>query len=118
MDNTNRRHIVRHDVDLRSELQIDGVHGQQSVGLRNISCGGLMADGAEHARRGQSIRIYLRRLGWVDGAVAWVQGARCGVAFNQQLDVEQLDGLVVTENDRSSDDRSPRLRKSASRLPN
>lgn len=118
MDDKNRRQIVRHDLDLRSELQIDGVHGRQSVGLRNISCGGLMADGVEHTRRGQSIRIYLPRLGWVDGAVAWVQGTRCGVAFNRQLDVAQLDDLIVPENEPTADDRSPLGGKSGGHLPN
>lgn len=54
-----------------------------------------MADGAEHIRMGQQVRIYLPQLGWVDGAVAWVMGSRCGVAFRDELNIEQIDTLLA-----------------------
>lgn len=104
MDKTERRQVKRESLDLLADIRIDGVRGEQRVGLRNISAGGLMADGLENSHRGQMIWIHLGVLGWVEGTVAWVQGSRCGVAFRDEMDPEQLVSLLAAG-------------KSAGRLP-
>lgn len=99
MDKIDRRQVKRENLDLLADIRIDGVRGEQRVGLRNISPGGLMADGVENSHRGQMIWIHLGTLGWIEGTVAWVQGNRCGVAFREEMDPDQLLALLTTGND-------------------
>jgi hypothetical protein len=96
MDKVERRLVERESLNLLADVRIDGVPGQQRVGLRNISARGLMADGLGNARRGQPIWICLNRLGWIEGTVAWVQGNRCGIALREEIDPDQLRALLIT----------------------
>lgn len=99
MDKTERRQVKRENLDLLADIRIDGVRGEQRVGLRNISAGGLMADGLENSHRGQTIWIHLSSLGWMEGIIAWVQGNRCGVAFRDEIDPDHLLALLSFKNE-------------------
>ena len=80
------RHLDRDSLFLMAEVRLDGVEGEHRVRVRNLSSGGMMADGEVEARRGQALKIKLRNVGWIDGSVAWVQDTRFGVAFAKDID--------------------------------
>ena len=46
----------------------------------------MMAEGALRVVPGAPVSVSLRNIGWVDGAVAWVQDSRFGIAFRQEVD--------------------------------
>lgn len=80
------RQIARDSLFVMAELRLDGVEGEQRVRVRNLSSGGLMAEGEFRAQRGQLVWINVRNVGWVEGSVAWVQDSRFGVAFREEID--------------------------------
>jgi hypothetical protein len=86
MSDSENRQLGRDSLFVLAELRIDGVEGEQRIRVRNLSAGGLMADGAERIQRGQMVWVNLRNLGWTEGAVAWVQDSRCGIAFREEID--------------------------------
>jgi PilZ domain len=86
MGDADHRHIGRDSLFVMADLRLDGSDGIQRVKIRNLSSGGLMAEGAAKIGRGQQVSIELRNIGWVDGSIAWVQGSRCGIAFNEEID--------------------------------
>ena len=45
-----------------------------------------MGEGPVHVARGDRVEVNIRNIGWVDGAVAWVQDDRFGVAFHDEID--------------------------------
>ncbi len=69
-----------------AELRADGVEGDHRVRIRNLSPGGLMAEGNIKVARGQTVWVQLRNIGWVEGTVAWIQENRFGVAFQSEID--------------------------------
>jgi hypothetical protein len=86
MSDSDHRQIGRDSLFVLAELRIDGVEGEQRIRVRNLSSGGLMADGAARIQRGQMVWVNLRHLGWTEGAVAWIQENRCGIAFREEID--------------------------------
>ncbi len=86
MSDSGNRQVGRDSLFVLAELRIDGVESEQRIRVRNLSAGGLMADGAERIQRGQMVWVNLRNLGWTEGAVAWVQDNRCGIAFREEID--------------------------------
>ncbi len=86
MGGNEHRQIVRDSLFLLADLRVDGVSGDHKIRVRNVSAGGLMADGGPAVQRGAVVWIHLRNIGWVEGTVAWVQDNRCGVAFRDEID--------------------------------
>ncbi|WP_296679476.1 PilZ domain-containing protein [Novosphingobium sp.] len=81
-----QRQIARDSLFVMAELRVDGMPGELRVRVRNLSAGGLMAEGADRAQRGQVVWVNVRNVGWVEGSVAWVQDNRCGIAFREEID--------------------------------
>lgn len=86
MGENGQRQIARDSLFVMAELRVDGMAGEFRVRVRNLSAGGLMAEGAANLQRGQVVWINVRNQGWVEGSVAWVQDNRCGVAFRDEVD--------------------------------
>ncbi len=86
MSDNEHRQIGRDSLFVLAELRIDGQEGEQRIRVRNLSSGGLMAEGPCKVQRGQLIWISLRNLGWCEGTVAWVQDSRFGIAFRDEID--------------------------------
>lgn len=86
MSNSDDRQIGRDSMFLLADLRIDGVPGEQLVRVRNLSSGGVMAEGVECAMRGQLAWVNLRNLGWIKGTIAWVRNGRCGITFDAAID--------------------------------
>ena len=80
------RHDGRDSFFLLADVRRLGEAEEYRAKIRNLSAGGLMAEGDMRVIRGQKIEVALRNLGWVQGAVAWVQDNRFGVAFLNEID--------------------------------
>lgn len=86
MSDNDHRQIGRDSLFVLADLRIDGMVGEQRIRVRNLSAGGLMAEGSFPVQRGQQIWISLRNIGWVEGTVAWLQDNRFGIAFREEID--------------------------------
>ena len=71
--------------DIRVEQSLD-VH---RVRVRNLSDGGMMAEGNFRVQRGHRVEVGLRNIGNVPGSVAWVQDDRFGIAFDEEVDSQK-----------------------------
>lgn len=92
MDDLDHRQLGRDSFFLMAEVRLEGMADEFRVKVRNLSPGGMMAEGPAKVVRGTKLRINIRNLGWIDGVVAWIQDNRFGIAF-----VEDIDPKVVRE---------------------
>jgi PilZ domain len=86
MSEGEHRHIARDSLFVLADVQIDGDETEHRVKVRNLSAGGMMAEGSVKVLRGMPVCINLRNIGWVEGTVAWVQDSRFGIAFRDEID--------------------------------
>jgi hypothetical protein len=86
MGESEHRQIARDSLFVLAELRLDGIEGEHKVRVRNLSAGGLMAEGELAPARGQLAWVKVRNIGWREGSVAWVEGNRFGVAFREEID--------------------------------
>ena len=86
MSESEHRNIARDSLFVMADLRIDGVGGEFRVKVRNLSSGGLMADGDVSVLRGMPVAVNIRNIGWTEGTVAWVQDSRFGIAFRDEID--------------------------------
>lgn len=96
MSNVETRHVERDSLLLFAQLRVDGGDQDYRVKVRNLSAGGMMAEGDAPVSRGVLISIELRNLGWVDGSVAWKQDDRFGIAFVEEIDPRLARAPVAT----------------------
>ncbi len=90
MSNVDTRQVNRDSLFLLAQLRVDGQDTIFRVKVRNLSAGGMMAEGEAKVMRGSLVMVELRNIGWVEGSVAWKQGDRFGIAF-----VDEIDPVVV-----------------------
>jgi hypothetical protein len=90
MSNIDTRQVNRDSLFLIAQLRVDGQQGASRVKVRNLSAGGMMAEGDAKVVRGTLVAVELRNIGWVEGSVAWRQDNRFGIAF-----VDEIDPAVV-----------------------
>lgn len=95
MSEGEHRHIARDSLFVLADLQIDGDETEYRVKVRNLSSGGMMAEGQVKVLRGMPVCINLRNIGWVEGTVAWVQDSRFGIAFRDEIDPKVARAPVV-----------------------
>ncbi len=86
MSSVETRDIARDSLFLFAELHFEGRGEPLKVRVRNLSKGGMMAEGGFAVSRGERLMADLRNVGQVRGSVAWVQGNRFGVAFENSVD--------------------------------
>lgn len=86
MSNVDTRQVGRDSLFLLAQVRVDGKDQVGRVKVRNLSAGGMMAEGDVDVMRGARVDVELRNLGWVAGTVAWVQGNRFGIAFVDDID--------------------------------
>ena len=90
MSNVDTRQVNRDSLFLLAQLRVDGQDAIYRVKVRNLSAGGMMAEGEAKVMRGALVQVELRNIGWVNGSVAWKHDNRFGIAF-----VDEIDPLVV-----------------------
>lgn len=86
MTELDHRQVGRDSLFLMADLRLDGVDEEHRVKVRNLSGGGMMAEGHVKVIRGAKLEINLRNIGWVEGVVAWIQENRFGIAFMEEID--------------------------------
>jgi hypothetical protein len=86
MKDVETRQVNRDSLFLLAQVRLDGQNDTIRVKVRNLSSGGMMAEGAVKVSRGQLVSVELRNIGWVDGTVAWKQDDRFGIAFIDEID--------------------------------
>jgi hypothetical protein len=86
MGGSESRQIARDSLFVLAKLRVDGETGEHRIKMRNLSAGGMMAEGVIRAVRGMVVWVNLRNIGWVEGTIAWVQDCRFGIAFRDEID--------------------------------
>ncbi|HEU4821007.1 MAG TPA: PilZ domain-containing protein [Qipengyuania sp.] len=90
MPSVETRNFERDSLFLMAELVLDGGVAAGRVTVRNLSAGGMMIEGAPRLVRGTRVALDLRNIGPVLGTIAWTQGRRTGVAFDDEIDPKQV----------------------------
>lgn len=93
------RQIPRDSLFLLADLRVDGMPGEYRIKVRNLSARGMMGEGAVRVARGAMVAVDIRNIGWVKGAVAWVQDNRFGVAFTDEIDARLARAPIGTGED-------------------
>lgn len=67
---------------------VTATHGEGSgiFRIRNISSGGLMAEGPFTFAAGDELDVELRNVGTVHGKVAWAAAGKFGMTFDRSID--------------------------------
>ncbi|UIP07110.1 PilZ domain-containing protein [Erythrobacter sp. SDW2] len=86
MSAVDTRNISRDSLFLMADLRLEGAEALERVKVRNLSAGGMMAEGSVRVLRGSRLSVKLRNIDWVEGSVAWVQDNRFGIAFAREID--------------------------------
>ena len=86
MSNVDTRQVHRDSLFLLAQVRVDGQDAVHRVKVRNLSAGGMMAEGEAKVMRGALVMVELRNIGWVEGSVAWKQDTRFGIAFVDEID--------------------------------
>ena len=80
------RQIARDSLFVLADLRVNDADAEHRVKVRNLSAGGMMAEGTVKVQTGDAISVNIRNIGWVDGAVAWVHENRFGIALHEEID--------------------------------
>lgn len=100
MAGVDTRNIDRDSLFLLAEVRLEGAADTHRVKVRNLSPGGMMAEGAvPGVVRGSLLTVTLRNVGPVDGSVAWVQDNRFGIAFAREVDPKAVRSPISTTPD-------------------
>lgn len=95
MSSVDTRQVDRDSLFLLAQLRVDGSDECARVKVRNLSAGGMMAEGDLKVMRGALVEVELRNLGWIEGTVAWKQGNRFGIAFVDEIDPKRARAKVT-----------------------
>lgn len=99
MTELDHRQVVRDSLFLMADIRLLGAGDEHRVKVRNLSGGGMMAEGHVKVTRGAKLEINLRNIGWVDGVVAWIQDNRFGIAFMEDIDPKVAREPIVAKTD-------------------
>jgi hypothetical protein len=84
------RSEARNSLFLLATVQVEQQAECHRVRVRNLSDGGMMAEGTNiRVQRGHRVMVELRNIGEVMGSVAWVQDDRFGIAFDAEVDSQR-----------------------------
>ncbi|SHN64322.1 PilZ domain-containing protein [Erythrobacter sanguineus] len=89
MTGVETRSLVRDSLFLLADIRFEQDSEAHRVRVRNLSDGGMMAEGNLRAKRGHRVELELRNIGIVVGSVAWVQDNRFGIAFDNEIDSQK-----------------------------
>lgn len=99
MNTSENRQVYRDSLFLMADLRVQGEDGEHRIKVRNLSSGGMMGEGRVRVSRGVMVDVSIRNIGWVTGAIAWVQDDRFGIAFRDEIDPKLAREPVVGKGD-------------------
>ena len=99
MSNVDTRQLSRDSLFVMAKVKVeeDASGAEHQVKVRNLSSGGMMAEGSVKVARGSLVSVELRNLGWVKGTVAWKQDERFGIAFVEEIDAKAVRAPAKTD---------------------
>lgn len=92
---------------LQGRLILPGRAEPVVVRVRNLSPGGMLAEGKVRVEQGAAVEIELNNVGRVSGRVVWAGEGKFGIAFDHQIDPQAVRRQVVKQSD-----LPPHLRRS------
>lgn len=92
---SNLRHPDRNSLLLGADIVAEGTLTACRYTVRNLSPGGMMAQGRDPLPAGARISITLRNIGAVQGRVAWAEEGRYGISFDQEIDPQAVPAPVA-----------------------
>ena len=110
MSSVETRQVDRDSLLLIADVRVDGGETRNRVKVRNLSAGGMMAEGEFKVARGALVIVDLRNIGEVEGSIAWIEGNRLGIAFLEEIDPKLARAPLGTKADGLS---SPRFTRTA-----
>ena len=84
MTSVDTRQLSRNSFLLVADAEFE--NEMHRLKVRNLSPGGMMAEGDVSVERGDQLKVALRNIGIVGAAVVWVEGNRFGLAFAKEID--------------------------------
>ena len=80
-----------------ADITAEGSLSAERFTVRNLSAGGMMAQGVGHLTDGARVSVTLRNVGRVGGTVAWTDNDRYGIAFDRPIDPFAVRAPVAVE---------------------
>jgi len=114
MSGVETRNISRDSLFLLAEIRLENSQSEFRIKVRNLSPGGMLAEGSVPVVPGNRLKICLRNIGWVDGGVAWVQENRFGIAFDSEINAKLA--LAPAAHEQTSGTHGPFMRSDAARI--
>ncbi len=112
MSGVDTRSVNRDSLFLMAELRLEGDDAQHRVRVRNLSAGGMMAEGDFRALAGTRVTVTLKNVRPIAGSVAWVHARRVGISFAEEIDPKAPRSAATI-----GDSGSPRIVRPSSVLP-
>lgn len=89
----------RDSLFMQAGLTIPDSGETASVRVRNLSSGGMLAEGAAQVQQGAAVIVELRNIGPVAGHVVWVGDGKFGIAFDRQINPHSVRRQIVQKGD-------------------
>lgn len=112
MSGVDTRHVNRDSLFLMAELRLEGDDATYRVRVRNLSAGGMMAEGDFRVLAGTRVTVTLKNVKPINGSVAWVHAQRFGISFAEEIDPKAPRRAATI-----GDPSSPRFVRPASIVP-
>lgn len=93
------RSTDRDSLFMQAALTLAGQPGSATVRVRNLSRGGMLAEGKLAVEQGAAVEVELRNVGRVAGRVIWVGEDKFGIAFDRSIDPQAVRRQVVSQSD-------------------
>jgi hypothetical protein len=107
----------RDSLFLQAGLRRPGAGEHIVVRVRNLSAGGMLAEGAADVAQGGAVEIELQNVGIVPGRIVWVGEGKFGIAFDRPVNPQAVRRQVAVKSDlpphlrRTGLERSPIYRR-------
>ena len=107
----------RDSLFMQAGLILPGRADPVAVRIRELSPGGILAEGKSRVDQGVAVAIYLKNIGPVPGRIIWAGEGKFGIAFDHQIDPQAVRRQVVSQSDlpphlrRSGLERGPLYRR-------
>lgn len=88
-------HPDRDSLLLFADIVAEGAMSALRYTVRNLSPGGMMAQGQDPLPTGARVSVTLRNIGAVQGRVVWAEDDRYGISFDQEIDPQAVRAPVA-----------------------
>ncbi len=89
----------RDSLFMQAGVTLPGRSDPVVVRVRNLSAGGMLAEGKVQIVQGAAVEVELRNVGPVAGRVVWAGEGKFGIAFDRPVDPQAVRRQVVSQSD-------------------